>query len=124
MNEPEIQNEADAEQSALNVLLCHTPGPWSVAPSKYINRLAINPAIGEVYGAGSELAANSALIAAAPGMLAALEKLAKLGNEPCYGNSIGNQIARDAIAATVGHNAEFSERRSRRVERRVRHNDQ
>ena len=27
----------------------------------------------------------------------ALEKLAKLGNEPHYGNSIGNQIAIDAL---------------------------
>lgn len=31
-------------------------------------------------------------------LLAALEKLARLGNEPHYGNSIGNQIARDALA--------------------------
>ena len=31
-------------------------------------------------------------------LLAALEKLASLGNEPHYGNSIGNQIARDALA--------------------------
>jgi hypothetical protein len=31
-------------------------------------------------------------------LLAALEKLARLGNEPHYGNSIGNQIARDALS--------------------------
>ena len=31
-------------------------------------------------------------------LLAALEKLARLGNEPHYGNSIGNQIARDVLA--------------------------
>ena len=31
-------------------------------------------------------------------LAAALEKLARLGNEPHYGNSIGNQIARDALA--------------------------
>ena len=29
---------------------------------------------------------------------AALEKLARLGNDPHYGNSIGNQLARDALA--------------------------
>ena len=45
-------------------------------------------------------------------MAEALEKLAKLGNEPHYGNSIGNQIAIDALrkvgaggTATEGHNA-------------------
>ena len=45
-------------------------------------------------------------------LAAALEKLARLGNEPHQGNSIGNQIARDALAkvgagrtATLGHNA-------------------
>lgn len=44
-------------------------------------------------------------------LAAALEKLARLGNEPHYGNSIGNQIARDALekvgagrTATLGHN--------------------
>lgn len=44
-------------------------------------------------------------------LAAALEKLARLGNEPHQGNSIGNQIARDALAkvgagntATEGHN--------------------
>jgi septal ring factor EnvC (AmiA/AmiB activator) len=31
-------------------------------------------------------------------LAAALEKLARLGNEPHYGNSIGNQIARDVLA--------------------------
>lgn len=31
-------------------------------------------------------------------LAAALEKLARLGNEPHYGNSIGNQVARDALA--------------------------
>lgn len=45
-------------------------------------------------------------------LAAALEKLARLGNEPHYGNSIGNHIARDVLAkvgdgdtATEGHNA-------------------
>lgn len=31
----------------------------------------------------------------------ALDKLAKLGNEPYYGNSIGNQIAIDALGLTA-----------------------
>ena len=35
-------------------------------------------------------------------LLLALEKLARLGNEPFYGNSIGNQIAQDAIAKATG----------------------
>lgn len=45
-------------------------------------------------------------------LAAALEKLARLGNEPHYGNSIGNQIAIEALAkvgaggtAPEGHNA-------------------
>lgn len=108
MNEPENQNEVDEGQPEFSDVLGHTPGPWSIAPSQYINRLAINPTIGEVYGSGSELAANAALVAAAPDLLAALEKLAKLGNEPHYGNSIGNQIARDAIAAVMGHNINYA----------------
>ena len=35
----------------------------------------------------------------------ALERLARLGNEPCYGNSIGNRIAQDALGIEVGLNA-------------------
>ena len=31
-------------------------------------------------------------------LVGALEKLARLGNEPYYGNSLGNQIAIDALA--------------------------
>lgn len=35
----------------------------------------------------------------------ALERLARLGNEPYYGNSIGNRIAQDALGIEVGLNA-------------------
>ena len=37
-------------------------------------------------------------------MREALVKLAKLGNEPYYGSSIGNQIARDALAKVGADN--------------------
>ena len=39
---------------------------------------------------------------AAPDLLAALEKLARLGNGDHYGNSEGNMIARAAIAKARG----------------------
>jgi len=58
-----------------------TRGDWSVGPSQYINRLAIEPAIGEVYGSGVELEANAALIANAPAdiryLLAEVNRLRK-----------------------------------------------
>ena len=36
---------------------------------------------------------------------AALEKLARLGNEPHYGNSDGNRIAQEALGVEVGVDA-------------------
>ena len=56
----------------------HTPGPWSVGgPTGKLNQIAINPCIGCAYGAGDEVAANAALIAAAPLMLGALRRLVR-----------------------------------------------
>lgn len=102
----------------------HTPGPWKLGGFDenlgydcMTGGIRSGPAVldGSDYGqkrcaeidpeAKARMLADAALIAAAPDMLAALEKLAKLGNEPHYGNSIGNQIARDAIAAAMMHNA-------------------
>ena len=46
-----------------------TPGPWKVGgPTGFVNQISIEPAIGIVYGAGQEVAANARLIAAAPTM--------------------------------------------------------
>ena len=54
--------------------MSHTPGPWAIGkPTEYINQVKIEPTIGIVYGAGEEVKANAALIAAAPDMLTALE---------------------------------------------------
>lgn len=50
------------------------------------NHIAILRTFAEAIGRGGDV------------MREALEKLAKLGNEPHYGNSIGNQIAREALA--------------------------
>ena len=36
---------------------------------------------------------------------AALEKLARLGNEPHYGNSVGNRIAQESLGIEVGLDA-------------------
>ena len=56
----------------------HTPGPWSVgAPTGLVNQISIQPCIGVVYGAGDEIKANAALIAAAPDMYAVLRELAE-----------------------------------------------
>ncbi len=53
----------------------HTPGPWTVrGPTQYLNQTQIDPSIGCVYGNGDEVAANAALVAAAPEMLDALRK--------------------------------------------------
>ena len=54
----------------------HTPGPWSIGkPTEYINQIKIEPTIGLVYGAGEEVKANAALVAAAPDMLKALNNV-------------------------------------------------
>lgn len=54
----------------------HTPGPWSVGGSAgLVNQISILPCIGVVYGAGDEIKANAALIAAAPDMYEALKDL-------------------------------------------------
>ena len=37
-------------------------------------------------------------------LVEALEKLARLGNEPMYGNSIGNVIAQEALRKAQGDN--------------------
>ena len=76
----------------------HTKGPWSVGgPNKFLNQLTIEPSIGVAYGAGEELYANANIMAAAPDMFAALDRLARLGNGFEYGNSEGNLIAQAAI---------------------------
>jgi hypothetical protein len=46
------------------------------------------------------------LICAAPDMLEALEKLARLGNGDQYGTSIGNRIAIDALRKAKGERNE------------------
>ena len=57
--------------------MSHTKGPWKVRwKTAFCNRAAIEPAIGEVYGAGDELRDNANLIAAAPELLETLEYIA------------------------------------------------
>ena len=52
-----------------------TPGPWKVGgPTGFVNQISIEPAIGVVYGAGQEIAANARLIAAAPELVEALRE--------------------------------------------------
>ena len=78
----------------------HTPGPWSVGgPTGKLNQIAINPCIGCAYGAGDEVAANAALIAAAPLMLEALRR--------CKFDSLNMtledlEFCRAAVAAATG----------------------
>ena len=53
-----------------------TPEPWKVGgPTGFVNQISIEPAIGIVYGAGQEIAANARLIAAAPELVEALQDL-------------------------------------------------
>ncbi len=117
MKEPIAQGPVDVN------VMPHTPGPWKLwefdehlGYDCMTGGIRSGPAVldGSDYGqkrcaeidpdAKARMLADAALIAAAPDMLAALEKLARLGNEPHYGNSIGNQIARDAISAAMRHN--------------------
>jgi hypothetical protein len=57
----------------------HTPGPWFVGgKTGYQNQLKIEPTIGVVYGAGEQLQANAALVAAAPRLLDLVERCAHL----------------------------------------------
>ena len=57
----------------------HTPGPWTVGgDTQFMNQVEIWPAIGCAYGVGPEVIANAHLIAAAPDLLEALEKIAVL----------------------------------------------
>lgn len=59
----------------------HTPGPWSVgAPTGLVNQISILPCIGVVYGAGDEIKANAALIAAAPDMYEALKEVLRVAD--------------------------------------------
>lgn len=88
----------------------HTPGPWvSTRPLWSITNIHTSDKLiatlstfdGDADSSPevlmAEMAANARLIVAAPKMYEALQKLARLGNEPHYGNSIGNQIAREAL---------------------------
>ena len=59
-----------------------TPGPWYVGGNGgFINQLQIEPTIGCVYGAGDELKANAHLIAAAPDLFAALERVESMRDD-------------------------------------------
>lgn len=78
----------------------HTPGPWTLSRWKIIgadNSIVATIVPWDSSGVRREDLENAKLIEAAPRMYEALRKLARLGNEPHYGNSIGNQIARDAL---------------------------
>jgi len=77
---------------------------WCI--SEYFDHIVINKE-GQRVAAGygdtpCEAARIARLIAAAPDMLAALEKLARLGNGDQYGTSIGNMIAIEAIREAKG----------------------
>lgn len=79
----------------------HTPGPWSVGgPTEYINQVAIDPAIGVVYGAGHERAANARLIAAAPDLLKALRACVE-AEQPMQ-QAAATELARAAIDKAEG----------------------
>ena len=79
--------------------MSHTKGPWKVRwKTAFCNRAAIEPAIGEVYGAGDELRDNANLIAAAPELLGALEACVEQlehDSRDCYstGPYTGDHIA-------------------------------
>ena len=80
--------------------MSHTKGPWKVRwKTAFCNRAAIEPAIGEVYGAGDELIANAQLIAAAPELLEALEVIIEDLEE---GAKPRMKLARAAIAKAKG----------------------
>lgn len=84
----------------------YTPGPWNIERykepySSNLDNINISADGLIIAKLGSELSEeqtnNAKLIALAPIMYEALEKLAKLGNEPYFGNSLGNCIAIDVL---------------------------
>ena len=84
----------------------HTPGPWAIA-GHYIGTLGVNVAtVG--YASGAEHA-NARLIAAAPDLLAALERIAN--SEEYHGDAFScdfetlQNVARAAIAKATGQPA-------------------
>ena len=93
--------------------LKHTPGPWRV-----LHKTGVFPADSDCYAVGTaeqhrkEAAANAALMAAAPDLLAALRKLvednARVSSEDCYHyadlmmDSVAWDIAAAAIAKATG----------------------
>lgn len=83
----------------------HTAGPWKVGTGTgYINQVAIEPAIGCAYGAGEDVKANAALIAAAPDMLAALRMLLEYpGGQYSEGGNFDAawKAAEDAVALAL-----------------------
>jgi len=92
-----------------------TKGPWKIVEHSWSDtgiysehdRIALL-SIGDEIDEGDQerfeeiQRANANLIASAPEMYEALEKLARLGNEPHYGNSVGNEIALDALRKAGG----------------------
>ena len=81
----------------------HTPGPWSVGgPTEFVNQVRIEPCIGVAYGAGGEVVANARLIAAAPDLLAALQKALDHCILPASSISAAEAEARAAIAKATG----------------------
>jgi len=77
----------------------HTPGPWEVgSPTGLVNQLSIKPAIGVVYGAGDEIKANAALIAAAPDMAEALLMWDKWETMSIYDSEMAILATRAALA--------------------------
>lgn len=93
----------------------HTSGLWFLENETDITGIEndpVNGCVGKVDVAhvylrtvAGRTEANARLIAAAPELLEALEKLARLGNGEHYGNSEGNMIARAAIAKATGGTA-------------------
>ena len=81
----------------------HTPGPWSIA-GYHVGTMGVTVA-SVIYAAGAERA-NARLIAAAPDLLAALERIAN--SEEYHGDTFScdfetlQSVARAAIAKATG----------------------
>jgi len=81
----------------------HTPGPWRVGGSTgCLHQIGIEPSIGCAYGATDSLH-NARLMAAAPELLAALERASELLSEDRYADALRQCRAAIAKATVPDH---------------------
>jgi len=111
-----MKNTTTTTNAPVATQTAHTPGPWTVQPGGYCHSVihrAGHPdqVVANAYGNEETVAANAAIIAAAPDLLAALESIAAGSAQDTGENGMGTVnidretmqlIARAAITKATG----------------------